>query len=47
MGKVVVHDFTSLFWSSFGFLLVFVFKLSSPIFYLTAYPQGENGLSSS
>lgn len=48
MGKLVIHDFIqSLFWSSFGFLLVFVFKLSSPIFYLTVYPQGENGLSSS
>ena len=46
IGQLVVHDFIqSLFWSSFGFLLFFFFKLSSPIFCLTVYPQGENGLS--
>lgn len=46
-----LETFTSMILSSLyfeavlGFLFVSVFKLSSPIFYLTAYPPREDGLS--
>lgn len=46
-GNIFINDFIkSLFWSSLGgFLFVFVFRLNSPIFYLTAYLPREYDLS--